>query len=141
MLKRRQIDFLPRIPIVMQYAAEYIGSNYGEFASDYKILVEANRRCVEDFGFEQLSAISDPYRETQGFGGKITYVKDGVPRCTSPLDNTKELSVLSHPNPLISERMADRVKAIMEYKKLFGGKYSIMGWIEGPGQKLPISVV
>ncbi len=116
----------------MQYAAEYIGSNYGEFASDYKILVEANRRCVEDFGFEQLSAISDPYRETQGFGGKITYVKDGVPRCTSPLDNTKELSVLSHPNPLISERMADRVKAIMEYKKLFGGKYSIMGWIEGP---------
>jgi len=33
---------------------------------------------------------------------------------------------------LNSERMLDRVKAIAEYKKLFDGKYSIMGWIEGP---------
>jgi MtaA/CmuA family methyltransferase len=132
MLKGQQLDFIPRIPIVMQFAAEYIGSNYGAFASNYRILVEANRRCAEDFGFEQLSAISDPYRETQGFGGKITYIRDGVPRCTSPLNDTKVLSALSHPDPLTSDRMADRVKAIAEYKKSFGGKYSIMGWIEGP---------
>jgi MtaA/CmuA family methyltransferase len=116
----------------MQYAAEYIGSNYGAFASDYKILVESNRRCAQDFGFEQLSTISDPYRETQGFGGRITYVQNGVPRCTSPLETTKNLSTLLDPNPLGSERMADRMKAIAEYKKSFGGKYSIMGWIEGP---------
>lgn len=131
-LKGRELDFLPRIPIVMQYAAEYIGSNYGAFASDYKILVESNRRCAQDFGFEQLSTISDPYREAQGFGGKITYVRDGVPRCTSPLENTKDLSTLLHPDPLTSERMADRVRAIAEYRKSFGGRYSIMGWVEGP---------
>jgi len=132
MLKRKEVDFLPRIPIVMQYAAEYIGSNYGAFASDYKILVEANRSCAQDFGFEQLSAISDPYRETQGLGGEITYVRDGVPRCTSPLKSSKDLSTLLHPDPLVSERMADRVKAITEYQQSLGGKYSIMGWIEGP---------
>ena len=132
MLKGRELDFLPRIPIVMQYAAEYVGSNYGAFASDYKILVESNRRCAEDFGFEQLSTISDPYRETQGFGGKITYLQNGVPRCTSPLETTKDLSTLLNPNPLRSERMADRMKAITEYKKSFGSKYSIMGWVEGP---------
>ncbi|MFP4203470.1 MAG: hypothetical protein ACLFS4_03965, partial [Opitutales bacterium] len=45
------IDFHPRIPIVMQFAAEYIGSNYGAFASDHRVLVEANIRCAEDFGF------------------------------------------------------------------------------------------
>lgn len=133
MLKGQEIDFLPRIPIVMQYAAEYIGSNYGMFASDHRILVEANRRCVQDFGFDQLSAISDPYRETHGFGGQVTYVRDGVPRCTNPLVDTKDVSVLLHPDPNASERMVDRVKAIEEYKKCYGGKYSIMGWVEGPG--------
>lgn len=132
MLKGGRIDFLPRIPIVMQYAAEYIGSNYGAFASNHKILVESNRRCVYDFGFEQLSAISDPYRETHGFGGKIEFVRDEVPRCTSPLNSTKDLSILLRPDPLTSERMLDRVKAIAEYKKSCGGKYSIMGWVEGP---------
>jgi len=132
MLKKKEVDFLPRVPIVMQYGAEYIKSNYGAFASDYKVLVEANRKCAEDFGFEQLSAISDPYRETQGFGGTITYVKDGVPRCTSPLENSKDMTTLLNPDPLLSERMADRIKAIEDYKEHFLGTYSIMGWIEGP---------
>ena len=132
MLKGYEVDFVPRVPIVMQYAAEYIGSNYGAFASDYRILVEANCRCALDFGFEQLSAISDPYRETHAFGGHVVYVRDGVPRCTSPLENTKDLSILLRPDPFISERMADRVKAIAEYKRSFGNEYSILGWIEGP---------
>lgn len=133
MLKGEEIDYLPRIPIVMQFAAEYIGSNYGEFASDYRVLVDANHRCAEDFGFDQLSAISDPYRETQGFGGQVTYVRDGVPHCTNPLESTKDLSVLLHPNPYVSKRMVDRLKAVGEYKRLHGRKYSIMGWVEGPG--------
>jgi MtaA/CmuA family methyltransferase len=132
MLKGRQVDFVPRIPIVMQYAAEYIGSHYGAFASDHKVLVEANVRCAQDFGFEQLSAISDPYRETHGFGGAVTFLRNAVPRCTSPLESTKEISTLAHPDPRRSGRMADRLNAIAEYKRLFGNQYSIMGWIEGP---------
>lgn len=78
-LKGQPVDYLPRVPILMQYAAEYIGSNYGDFASDYKVLVKANLQCAIDFGIDQLSCISDPYRETQGFGSQVTYVKDGPP--------------------------------------------------------------
>ncbi len=126
------VDHLARIPIVMQFAAEYIDSNYGKFASDYNVLVEANIACAEDFGFDQLSAISDPYRETQGFGAEIKFVEDGVPRCvTLPLKN-KELSTLKKPDPYTSERMFDRVKAIRLYKEKRGGEFSILGWVEGP---------
>ena len=112
-LESRSVDFLPRLPILMQFAAEHIGSNYGAFASDHRVLVEANLRCAADFGMDQLSAISDPYRETQGFGGEIVYVRDGVPRCPHPpLEETKDLSVLLRPDPLASERMLDRVRAL-----------------------------
>ena len=131
-IKREPVDHLARIPIVMQFAAEYIDSNYGKFASDYNVLVEANIRCAEDFGFDQLSAISDPYRETQGFGAEIEYVPDGVPRCiTLPLKN-KDLSTLKNPDSYTSERMFDRIKAIRLYKEKCDGQYSIMGWVEGP---------
>jgi uroporphyrinogen decarboxylase len=67
-LQGRRPDILPRIPVLMQFAAERIGSHYDAFASDYRVLVEANLRCAEEFGIDQLNTMSDPYRETQGFG-------------------------------------------------------------------------
>lgn len=125
-------DMVPRAPIVMQYAAEHIGSDYAAFAADYRVLVEANVSCARDFGFDQLSCISDPYRETQGFGAGIEYRPDGPPRSTEPLAETKNLEVLERPDPLTSERMRDRVRAAELFQAGQGGEYSILGWVEGP---------
>jgi MtaA/CmuA family methyltransferase len=127
-----EIDHLARIPILMQFAAEYIGSNYGAFASDYRVLVEANLRCAGDFDYDQLSVISDPYRETSGFGGVVAYSQNTVPECVRrPLSETKDLSRLENPDPLRSERMLDRVRAV-EALAGRGPDYSVLGWIEGP---------
>jgi len=125
-------DFPPRTPILMQFAAEFIGSNYGAFASDHRVLVEANMRCAEAFGMDQVSAISDPFRETEGFGGTTTYVTNGVPRCTHPLEDSADLSLLKKPDPMVSVRMRDRVDAVRLFKEKAVGRYSILGWIEGP---------
>lgn len=136
LLAGESVDFFPRVPIVMQFAAEYIGSNYGSFASDYRTLVQANIACAQDFGFDQLSTISDPYRETQGFGAEIRYQKNGVPECIrAPLagiDEIEELQGISLPDPEQVPRMRDRIDAIRLYKELTGDHYSIMGWVEGP---------
>jgi MtaA/CmuA family methyltransferase len=131
-VRGEKVDFLPRIPILMQFAAEYSGSDYGSFASDYRVLVEANRRGAEDFGVDQMSTMSDPYRETQGFGAEIVYVRDGVPRCPHPpLLDTKDLSTLSRPNPLQSERMLNCIKAVRAYREQ-ANNYPLLGWVEGP---------
>ncbi len=133
-LRGETVDFLPRLPILMQFAAEYIGSNYGAFASDHRVLVEANFACARDFGMDQLSVISDPYRETHGFGGQVQYVADGVPRCPHPpLMDSKDLDSLPHPDPLApGGRMLDRVEAVRLFKARDRGGHSILGWIEGP---------
>ena len=131
-LDGQPVDFPARTPILMQFAAEFIGSDYAAFASDHRVLVEANVACAREFGIDQLSCISDPYRETHGFGSKITYVKNGPPHSTHPLQETKDLSVLSIPDPLGSERMLDRVKAAELYHQRHHGEYSILGWVEGP---------
>lgn len=126
------VDYLPRTPILMQYAAEYIGSDYADLASDYKVLCEANKQCAIDFGIDQLSCISDSYREAAGFGSEITYLKDGPPHSTHPLEIEKDLSILQKPDPLHSIRMFDRIKAVQNYKRDFIKQYSILGWVEGP---------
>ncbi len=131
-LEGRPVDYVPRIPIVMQYAAEAIGSDYAAFASDYRVLARANVECARRFGFDQLSTISDSYRETQGFGSTVEYVKDGPPHSTHPLQHDRDLSRLLKPDPRQSERMRDRVQAVEAYRAGFRGEYSILGWIEGP---------
>jgi hypothetical protein len=55
-------------PILMHFAAWYHGITYGEFASNFKNLVEANIHCMEDFETDMIGLISDPYRETSAFG-------------------------------------------------------------------------
>jgi MtaA/CmuA family methyltransferase len=128
-----RVDHLPRLPILMQYAAEHIGSNYGAFAADYRVLVEANQRCAADFGIDQLNTMSDPYRETQGFGARIVFVRDGVPRCPHPpLEDSKDLDRLPRPEPLRAARMRDRIEAVRAFRAGAGGASSIMGWVEGP---------
>lgn len=125
-------DVAPRLPILMQFAAEFIGSNYGDFASDHRVLVQANLACAEAFDFDQVSCISDPYRETQGFGGLVEFVRDGVPRSTHPLAEARNLDALPRPDPLVATRMRDRVDACRAFRAQDGGRHSILGWIEGP---------
>ncbi len=132
MVRGERIDFVPRIPILMHFAARYIGAGYGDFARDFRVMFEANKRLVEDFGFEQLDVMSDPYRETSDFGGEITYSETMVPRCTAPLANSKDLAQLARPDPLASERMKNAIDCIGEYKKFGFKEYSITGWVEGP---------
>jgi MtaA/CmuA family methyltransferase len=132
MIQGKEVDFIPRIPILMQFAAEYIGSDYAQFASDYQTLVKANVECAKEFGIDQLSCISDPYRETHGFGSEISYHQNGPPISTHPLGANKDLSLLLKPDPYQSDRMKDRISAAKYYKEKFDGKYSILGWVEGP---------
>jgi MtaA/CmuA family methyltransferase len=132
MLEGKEVDFVPRTPILMQFAAEFIGSDYACFASDYRTLVKANEACAKYFGIDQLSCISDPYRETHGFGSRVSYQKDGPPRSTHPLSENMDFGQLLSPDPFKSERMLDRVNAVKLYREKFGNEYSVLGWIEGP---------
>lgn len=126
-------DILPRLPILMQFAAEHIGSNYAAFASDYRVLTEANLVCAREFGIDQMNTMSDPYRETQGYGARIIYERDMVPRCEKhPLEDDLDHSKLIRPDPMSAERMRDRIEAVRAYRDQVGGEYSIMGWVEGP---------
>lgn len=120
-------------PILMQFAAEYMGSNYGAFASDYKVLAEANLRCLQDFDIDMLGLISDPYRETSAFGADIEFIENGVPRCKNYIVNSMEdVIALKNPNVTKAERTLDRIKAAEMLSTKTQGNVPIIGWIEGP---------
>ncbi len=131
-LRGELVDHLPRVPILMQYAAEHIGSDYGRYAADFRVLTESHLRCATDFGMDQLSVISDAYRECSAFGAEVRFEVTG-PMCDrAPLQDTRDLSRLERPDPHRSPRMLDRLEAVRRFREETGDEYSIMGWVEGP---------
>ena len=120
-------------PIIMHFAARYNSKSYGEFASDYRILVESNIKCLEDFDLDLISLISDPYRETAAFGAKIEFIPEGVPKCLNKIiSSLKDIENLRNPDVYTCERTLDRIKAVEYYKKLLKDEVPVMGWVEGP---------
>ncbi len=131
--KHNQEEHIQFSPLLMHFAARFIGKTYAEFASDHKVLVEANLRCLDQFDLDSVGLISDPYRETSAFGARIEYVKEGVPKCTEPIISTiDDVRALKNPNLFRSGRTFDRIMAARELYKATGGSVPIIGWIEGP---------
>lgn len=117
----------------MHFAARFAGYSYAEFASDYRVLVESNLKCMEDFGMDALGLISDPYRETSAFGARLSYPAEGVPRCEEILVRSmKDVELLKNPDVYKAERTLDRIKAAEALRKAVGPDLPIFGWIEGP---------
>ena len=135
MIEGRPVDRLPNMPITMMFAGDVAGVKYRGYAADYRLLVAAQLRTAEEFGFDYVSVISDPAREAADCGAVVKYFDDQPPA----IDETKarladkdSLATLKIPDPLAGGRMTDRVRAAALFKERVGGEKLIEGWIEGP---------
>jgi MtaA/CmuA family methyltransferase len=131
-LARQPIDRIPNLCILMTFAARRIGCTYDQYVQDYRLLVEGNLRCCEEFEIDMLSAISDPVRETHDFGAKVVFPFDDVPYASEAyIKSSKDLFQLIPVPPENGKRMSNRLNAIRLFKEKAGDTYPILGWVEG----------
>jgi MtaA/CmuA family methyltransferase len=133
-LDGRPVDRLPAMPITMMFAARLAGVPYLEYCTDYKVLARAQVEVAERFGFDHVSAISDPAREAVDLGAPVTWFPDQPPA----LDDTRalladpaELASLAVADPLGGGRMTDRIRGI-ELLRVLAPELLVEGWVEGP---------
>jgi uroporphyrinogen decarboxylase len=131
-LKGEPVDRPPNFDIFMTFAARRTGRPLKEYYLDYRVLVDANMRVVEDFDIDIVQAISDPNRECHDFGAEIEFPEDDMPLCWTPLiKEPEDLKKLQPPSPYTGKRMSDRLEAIRLFREKVGGEIPIMGWVEG----------
>lgn len=135
MVTGQTVDRLPVMPITMMFAADYCQVPYGRYATDYRVLVEAQLRVADQFDFDHVSCISDPAREAADCGAVIAFFENQPPaireECALLADKSK-LVTLKCPNPYEGKRMHDRIRAAALFKEKVGNDKFIEGWIEGP---------
>jgi MtaA/CmuA family methyltransferase len=123
------------MPITMMFAADRIGATYRAYATDHRVLVDAQIRTAEEFSFDYVSVISDPAREAADCGAAVVYFDDQPPAIDETRARLADKSGLAHlkaPDPLSGGRMHDRVRAAALFKERVGKEKLIEGWIEGP---------
>lgn len=121
------------VPILMQFAAHYIGRTYKEFYLDHKVLIEANLACMKHFGMDAVGLISDPYRETSAYGMDFSFPDESVPRPQAPLiKTTEDILGLSDPDVYNAGRTRDRIEGVHGLRQAVGKDMPVIGWVEGP---------
>ncbi len=135
-IRHEQPDCLPLMPITMMFAADVAGVRYGSYARDHRVLARAQLAVARRFGFDYVSAISDPARETADLGGAIEWFEDQPPAVIESRAVLHEKSVLDRlpvPDPLApGSRMRDRVDGVALLKREAGTDLIVEGWVEGP---------
>ena len=129
------VDRLPLMPITMMLAADVRGVKYREYATRHEVLVEAQLRTAETFGFDHVSCVSDPAREAADCGAHTEMFDDQPPAVVGsrPLLADKEKLIrLDVPDPLAGGRMHDRIRAVSLFQKSAKEIFLIEGWVEGP---------
>lgn len=120
-------------PIFMAWAANFIGRTYRDYYLDGDVLVEAQLAVTRAFSIDQISAISDPWREASAYGMEFEYPPDGVGKPKDVLVKTQD--DLSKVRPLDienSERTKQRIGSVRKMAGEVGQTNSVLGWVEGP---------
>ncbi len=135
MLDGRPVDHLPFMPILMQFASDYLGMRYQDYATNHHCLVKGQIRVAEEFSIDHVNTMSDPAGEAADCGAAVRFFPDQPPaldESNSVLADKSKLVSLKVPDPSQGPRMHNRLQALALYRKRVGNAKLIEGWIEGP---------
>jgi MtaA/CmuA family methyltransferase len=120
-------------PIFMSWAAHFIGRTYRDYYLDGDVLVEAQLAVAKAFNLDQVSAISDPWREASAYGMEFDYPDNGVGRPRRVLiQNPQDIARIRPFDIENAERPKQRVESVRKMAKAVGRTHSVLGWAEGP---------
>lgn len=122
------------MPVTMMFAARRIGSKYGRYTLDHRVLVEAQLRTAEEFGFDHVSAITET-REAPDCGAAVHRFEDqpyALDEKAARLAEKSALASLEFPDPHGEGLMRERIRAIALLRERAGNSRIVEGWVEGP---------
>jgi len=132
-LKGASYDRPAVTPIFMAWSANFIGHTYRDYYLDGDVLVQAQLAVTRAFNLDQISAISDPWREASAYGMEFEYPEDGVGKPKDLLiktyDDISKVKPLDIEN---AERTKQRIESVRKMAAKVGQTHSVLGWVEGP---------
>jgi uroporphyrinogen decarboxylase len=132
-LKGASYDRPAVTPIFMAWSANFIGRTYRDYYLDGDVLVQAQLAVIRAFNLDQISAISDPWREASAYGMKFDYPENGVGKPKDLLIKTyDDISKVKPFDIENAQRTKQRIESVRKMAAEVGQTHSVLGWVEGP---------
>lgn len=132
-IEGKPYDRTPVTPIFMAWCANFIGRTYREYYLHGEVMADAQIAAMRRFNTDQVSVISDPWREAADQGMTFDWPDEGVGIPHHDLiqseDDLAKLKTLKIED---SPRMLDRLDSLKRMLNEVGDTHSVMGWVEGP---------
>ncbi len=120
-------------PIFMSWAANFIRRTYRDYYLDGDVLVESQLAVAKAFNLDQVSAISDPWREASAYGMEFDYPEHGVGKPRGMLIQSPQDIARIRPFEIEkTERPRQRIESVAKMAQAVGRTHSVLGWLEGP---------
>ena len=120
-------------PIFMAWAGNFIGRSYRDYYLDGDVLAQAQLAVTRAFNIDQISAISDPWREASAYGMEFEYPPEGVGRPKDVFLKTRQDIPCLKPFDIENaERTKQRIESVHKMASEIGQTHSVLGWVEGP---------
>jgi uroporphyrinogen decarboxylase len=117
----------------MAWSANFIGHTYRDYYLDGDVLVKAQLAVTKAFNLDQISAISDPWREASAYGMAFDYPADGVGKPRDILIKTYyDIAKVKPLDIENAERPKQRIESVRKMSDEVGQTHSVLGWVEGP---------
>ncbi len=131
-IRGKEVDRIPNMNIVMQFAARETNHNYGQVVRNARLLADGMLRCHEKYHIDCLWTISDSVREPQDQGAEVIVPEKGVPYCPKPfVRGPEDFKKLRFVKPEDGAAMSDRLEAVRILKEEGRGEVPVVGWVEG----------
>jgi MtaA/CmuA family methyltransferase len=120
-------------PIFMAWASHFIGHSYRDYYLDGDVLIESQLAVTRAFNLDQISAISDPFREASAYGMEFEYPAEGVGKPKEVFIKTRDdVSRVKQIDIVSAVRTKQRIDSVRKMAAEAGDTHSVLGWVEGP---------
>lgn len=132
-IERRPTDVLPAAPFMFDLAANFYGVSVGEFASDGRVMADAQLALHEELDQDVIFVGVDNYYIADGFGCTIDVPDDEIPHLGEPaVEHIADVYSLSVPNPHTDGRMPVMLEATRRVREVLGDSICIRTPGTGP---------
>ena len=131
----KSADHLAFMPITMMFAADVLGVKYGRYAADYRVMVDAQVKTAERFGFDHVSAIGLPAPEAADLGARMQWYEDQPPamvEAESLFADKREFARVRDRGPVCGKWAENRIRGVEGMRQRVGKELLVEGWVSGP---------
>ena len=130
-LRGERVDRVPNMHLIKQFCTRQLDIRFTDYNRDYRVLVDAQLRMHDRWGFDCFNTTGYPYREAGDCGLPLEWRDEAVPHALDvPVKDRKDIEALTWPDPWDGPLMRDRLNAIRLFKRE-RPEVTVLGWVEG----------